>query len=112
MPDVKSLERNARALLGQLRSGTYDSGEIRDKLGQSLTRAKLSYADIGTSEEELKALRPQGEFYEAKRRLELLRRGSGNFTSHLTRLRQSLQACGKNLEDIGSSEEELHRLRS
>ncbi len=77
----------------------------------ALTYHGKTLEDYNTSEEELEKLRILGCKKNAEKWLEYLRRGSSEHQSFAKYLRQDAQEGGFTLEEIGTSEKELEKLR-
>lgn len=93
-----------------LRRGTEFESFI-DYLKRDCTDGGFSLADVGTNENELRALRIRCYREKAARRLEYLRRGCSSFTSDFVGyLKRDCAEGGLSLADVGTSEEELARL--
>ena len=108
---VKGCKISAQNCLEDLRSGTeYYKSSLED-LHSDLRDGGLTLKDIGTSEEELENLRVKGCKISAQNWLKDLRSGTDLYESFLECLRSDLQNGGFTLEDIGTSEEELEKLR-
>lgn len=77
-----------------------------------LQGAGASYADIGTSADEINKLRIEGYKAEAKRWLSLTRDSHGDIGANLQHMDEYLQKAGATYADIGTSESEIAQLRA
>ena len=108
---MKDHKGEARRALKYLRSGTDQYEGVLKHLREEVQRGGLTLKDIGTSEEELERLRVEGCKTSAQNTLKYLRSGTDQYEDSLKRLRKEVQKGGLTLKDIGTSEEELERLR-
>jgi len=101
----------AQKWLEHLRSGTDQYESFLKYLHEEVQKGGFTLKDIGTSEEELEQLRVKGCKTSAQKWLEYLRSGADQYDSFLKYLREEVQKGGLTLKDIGTSKEELEKLR-
>lgn len=107
---VKDCKIAIQQVLEKLRKGTSIYEFYLKLLRLGLEQGGLSLSDVGTSEEELEALRVKGCKIAARGALKNLRSGTDDYRFNLNRLRRELEKGGLVLSDIGTTEEELARL--
>ncbi len=98
--------------LGYLRESTYDGWMWIIYIREELRKGSLSFADIGTSEEELEELRVKGCKIAAQELLGFLRSGTDQYDFFIGLVREEARRGNFSLADIGTSEEELEELRA
>ncbi len=101
----------ARRILRQLRNGAALYEYFLRCLRISCETGGFTLHDIGTDEEELKAILVNGFKRDAMVFLEALRHGSYLYEKTIVYLRIAMKGGNFTLETLGSSEEELERLR-
>lgn len=115
---VKGFKSAAMKFLCSLRNGSMWGDDIIDQVRKDLRRGKLSFADIGTSDTELKKLAIKGYAINARRLVDDLRRyfpqdTNGNYDVHIIwRIRDLAHRGNCTLAEIGTSENELEELQS
>lgn len=97
--------------LDPLRSGSLQHKTCLRNFRAALNHQGKTLADYNTSEDELEELRILGCKKNAEEWLGILRNGSPDHQSFAKYLRQDAQEGGFTLEEIGTSEDELEKLR-
>ncbi len=91
------------------REGRFDY--LIELLQSSVENGEFTLDDIGTTKEELKELWTNGCKGMAREELSLLREGTSDYDIILRNLRRQAQQADFDLEEIGTSEQELEELR-
>lgn len=105
--EIKEIKNSLRYLRNGAESYEIQLSSLREKIR---TRG-YSYASIGTSEKEIESLRILGAKMCARMWLFNLRKGSDRYEHSLFNLREEVRKGNFTLMKIGTSEDELKRLR-
>ena len=108
---VKGCKELAERHLKRLREGIYNHESELQYLSREVKKGGLTLKDIVTSKEELEKLRVNCCKKSAEDRLDSLRRSPLSYNGMLKHLRKIVRRSGLTLEDIGTSEEGLEKLR-
>ncbi|MBP7006010.1 hypothetical protein KBB27_02730 [Patescibacteria group bacterium] len=109
--ELLGLKTAALGRLEFLRKGTTHYEDFLRYLREEAEKAGLSLVDLGTDEEELKRLRVLGCKTTALGWLQHLRKGIEQHEAFFEYFRQEVEKGGLSLTDLGTSEEELEKLR-
>lgn len=101
----------AHESLCKMREGAPGHIYISEVMHKWLDKGKLSYADIGTSKEELESLRILGCKVLAQHKLAELRKGASNYEKLLEEVANAACDGGHSLSDLGTSRKELEELK-
>ncbi len=107
----KGYKKSAQEWLSYLRYMPEHYESYLKYLLEEVRKGGLTLKDIGTTEEELEKLRVRGCKIAARECFRYLRSGTWHYEMYLDKLRREVRKGGLTLEDIGTTEEELEKLR-